>query len=117
MKLEEQNKVLQGVEKSVLENFTAKTLLENLPNPVATTTVDSEGEFVMEIPKGRYALVASTDKNDLGIEEKLLWIFWIDVSGEGITKIRLNEDNVLYSDFSDNVFKVGDFIEKTSARQ
>lgn len=112
-----QNEALQKVERTVIESFSAKSLLENLPTPIATAVVDSYGDFVIELPKGRYALVATGPKNDLAIEEELLWMFWIDVTGEGVTKISLNKDNVLLADFDQSVFKIKDFVEKSSTRQ
>lgn len=117
VRLANQNEALQKVERTVIESFAAKSLLENLPTAIATSVVDSYGDFVIEIPKGRYALVATGPKNDLAIEEELLWMFWIDVTGEGITKISLHKDNVLLADFDQSVFRVKDFVEKSSTRQ
>jgi hypothetical protein len=66
---------------------------DGLPQPLAETQSDADGEFTIDIPaEGEFALAAHTQRDVGSHVENYFWL--IKVQGNGQTKIMLSNDNL-----------------------
>jgi len=88
-----------GSTREELQSWNEKTqqrLFSVLPNPVASTKTDADGNFQFKsIPKGRYAIAASTTRTILTKTEKYYWFIYLPQKSRPEDKNSLNNDNLL----------------------
>jgi hypothetical protein len=63
-----------------------------LPAAARTGRADASGEFALDLPPGRYALVATADPGPDG-EAPPAWLVWVEVRGGGDLPLLLDEGN------------------------
>jgi len=66
-----------------------------LPMPVQVAKTDADGNFVLRLKPGRYALVADARRKVVDKTEEYHWLVWINVNEENKDRIFLSNDNLL----------------------
>jgi len=75
----------------------------NLPTYTATAQTDSNGQFLIKLPKtGKYAIAAKGTINSDGKVEKYYWLIWVNADGD-FKRINLSNNNTIYSPSFDQV--------------
>ena len=67
---------------------------DNLPNAVAHSKTDADGNFSLSVPPGKYAIAAATSRAVFKDTEQYYWIVWVDVKSP-IQGLMLSNDNLL----------------------
>jgi hypothetical protein len=82
------------LEREAMRFRDARHLTQGMPAAVGATRADGSGNFEMNLPPGRYALVALPDAGtaDARIQDPG-WILWVDVQESGSEPLLLDERN------------------------
>ena len=71
----------------------ARYFSEGLPPAVRATRTDASGDFEMDVPPGRYALVALLDAQPGDTRETVGWLLWVEVREGAPGFLLLDEHN------------------------
>jgi len=67
---------------------------DKLPNAVAQSKTDADGNFSLSAPAGKYAIAATTSRAVFKDTEHYYWIVWVDMKSP-IQGLMLSNDNLL----------------------
>jgi hypothetical protein len=89
----EKERAFADLEREARRFRDARYFTQGLPAAVQATRADASGDFGMDVPPGRYALVALADPTPgAGAGDAVGWLLWIEVR-EGMEAILLDERN------------------------
>ena len=75
--------------------LTGGFFFENLPNPIATTQTDANGEFSLQIPTdGQYVIGAQAQRDVGGSTEYYYWMIQVSLNGAPNKSIMMSNNNL-----------------------
>ena len=69
--------------------------ISDLPMHIQAAKTDADGNFILRLKPGRYALVADATRKVVDDTEEYHWLIWINVRQENRDRIFLSNDNLL----------------------
>jgi hypothetical protein len=86
------------------KNMTSAWYFSGLPSSIAQTTTNSDGKFVLNLPRGEYALAATASRRVFKDTENYYWLVRVSADKEKQTVI-LSNVNLTSADSLDSLFK------------
>jgi hypothetical protein len=102
------NKELALIEAEARQYTDTSYWFTDSPVPVQTAKTDADGNFVLRLKPGKYALVANSRRKVIDKSEEYYWLIWLDVNKGLQNRVFLSNDNLFETFCSDCVMKAGD---------
>jgi hypothetical protein len=109
-RLNDQKAQWTAVQLKMVSFINAAFLLDGVPEGKVKTVTDADGKFNMNLPTGKYALVASSQRRVGTTTEDYSWLVWVDVNSDGAKQITLSNQNMLGEDSEESIFKVKELL-------
>jgi hypothetical protein len=75
---------------------------------IAKATTDSDGRFTLKIPaKGKFALIAHSNRQILSMTEEYHWFTWVTLDGSDTKNIMLSNTNLINIEHPEMIIKAG----------
>ena len=92
---------LNLLEAGIQRFFHGAYWIEGMPLPVQVAKTDADGNFILRLKPGRYALAAEARRKISDETEEYSWFIWVEVRKKNQERLFLTNDN-LFETFSVN---------------
>jgi hypothetical protein len=89
----EKERAVADLERDARRFRDARYFSQGLPPAVRETRTDASGNFEIDVPPGRYALVALVDARPGDARETVGWLLWIEVRDGAPEPLLLDDRN------------------------